>query len=205
MYAAIAFLNVASCIHVVATTFTKARRDNESFLKTLLRNSGFVLQVFLYILYGILYMVPVILFRCLPLSFKSRVRFARRYGFKAGLGLEEKGEMKLKQMTRRGQEADTSRYYQTKDSGHATGLAEFLSIYDMLMLVVKELHYVDLVHLGLVSRGVRAAILPSDAYMQRMVHFRMYSCSNKYKGECWVCRAQICKVGPTPNLRTSLS
>lgn len=82
--------------------------------------------------------------------------------------------------------------YQSRQDGNPTPLANFLSIYDILILITEELHYTDIVHLTQVSKSVREAIIPTTDYAQRLAHFRLYTCSPTTKTQCWLCENQIC-------------
>jgi hypothetical protein len=201
IYAVTAFLNILTCSYFCLITHQEARRLNKSFWK------GFYFSAFKgskFLVHGLfapIYWLPVLLFRFLPLSIKSRVRFARRYGLKAGQGVEEKSETQMKVLVKKTGMGGKRHIgmYESKGNGQPTSLADFLAIYDMLIAVVENLHYVDLVNLGRVSRSVREVVLPSDAYAQRMIHFKMYTCHGESKWECWSCLNLICQVSRCPS------
>ena len=69
----------------------------------------------------------------------------------------------------------------------------FLS-YDVLMLVVRELHFVDVINLSLASRGLRDALLPRADIAARTQALKIYTCEVR-KSECSICGNQICPVG----------
>ncbi|KAF2688305.1 hypothetical protein K458DRAFT_146335 [Lentithecium fluviatile CBS 122367] len=194
IYGLISFLNVTFCIYACLNLYRDSQRNNTPLWKSFLHSTHTFSKIVGFVLFAVVYYAWALLFRFLPVSIKSRVRFARRYGLKAGQGLGEKSEMQMKALKKKFDRGGEKRIYEVKNNGEPTGLAEFLGIYDMLISVVEHLHYVDVVNLGLVSRSVRAAILPNDAYAQRMVHFKMYTCHRKSKKECWVCLNQVCKV-----------
>jgi len=194
IYGTIAFMNIVFCLWVCLHIYLEAQREKRSFWTALLHNALAAMKVLGVIIFAALYWVPRLLFRFLPIAVKSPVRFVRRYGVKAGQGLEEKSAMQLKTLTKTSSGKGDKGVYEGKGNGEPAKLAEFLGIYDMLILVVENLHYVDLINLGLVSRSVREAVLPSEAYAQRMVHFKLYTCHRKGKRACWSCKMQICSV-----------
>jgi hypothetical protein len=194
VYGTIAFINIVACISACLSTYWEAQREKRSFWKALLHTALKGIKILAVFIFASLYWIPTVMFRLLPISIKSRVRFARRYGLKAGQGLEERSEIQLKTLTNMSRKRGERGAYQGKSNGQPADLAEFLGIYDMLISVVENLHYADLINLSLVSRSVREAVLPSDAYAQRMLHFKMYSCHPKGKRECWSCKMQICSV-----------
>jgi hypothetical protein len=189
-------LNVAACIYFCAITYRDSRHQNKSFWKAFLSPASDGVRLAACCIFAFLYLLPLLLFRCLPIYIKSRVRFARRYGLKASQGLKEKSEMKMKTLTNRPSGKGKMRVYESKSDGERAGLADFLAIYDILLTVVENLHYVDLVNLGQVSRSVREAVCPSDSNAQRMIHFKMYACHRETKWECWSCLNLICQVSP---------
>ena len=65
--------------------------------------------------------------------------------------------------------------------------------YDLLMLIVRELHYVDVINLSLVSRGLRGALLLRADVAARTQALRNYTCEGS-KSECSICGNQICSV-----------
>lgn len=192
-YSAIALFSIIATASICLFSYREAHGMSKSFFELMLY--GFI-NLPKYIgafIVAFLYYIPVIFFRCLPISVKSKVRLVRRYGVKAGQGLEEKGEMQMHALKRKIERKGETDKYTAKELGEPTNLGEFLSIYDVLIEVVQHLHYVDVVNLGLVSKSVREAVLPADEYEQRMTHFKMYACHNKGKKQCWVCNNQICR------------
>ncbi|KAF2011242.1 hypothetical protein BU24DRAFT_277346 [Aaosphaeria arxii CBS 175.79] len=144
--------------------------------------------------------IPLLLLKCLPISLKVRIRYARRYLTKVLGRVPPPTEIKLADLTpfRKPGGKSRKREYRGTDPGTPNNLSDFLGIYDMLMLVTQHLHYSDIQSLSLVSKSVREAILPSDTPISvRDLHFRMYTCSSEDdindKRPCYVCNAQICK------------
>ena len=78
----------------------------------------------------------------------------------------------------------------------------FLS-YDLLMLIVRELHYVDVINLSLASRSLRDALLPRADIAARTQALRIYTCEGS-KSECSICGNQICPVGQYQRTTRSL-
>ncbi|KAF2635255.1 hypothetical protein P280DRAFT_523345 [Massarina eburnea CBS 473.64] len=201
-YSSIAFLNLMFCFLRTLYLWRDARKTNNPFWPTVLLDFSTIPKFFAYLLATFLYFIPAILFRCLPISVKSRVRMVRRSSIKAGQIIEEKSGMQLKIIKTKIEDkvhkgGKESGVYVSKGDGVPTNLSEFLSIYDMLILVTQNLHYTDINNLGIVSKSVREAMLPADAYAQRMVHFKMYTCRSD-KTQCWVCDTQVCKYCQSP-------
>ena len=141
----------------------------------------------------ILHTIPVFVFRiCLPKKVKVPVRTARRYAVKTTLGAEQKTEIALKGLKTQLFNKDTIRRYQGTD-GEPTQLAQFLGIYDMLMMVTQHLHYADVLSLSSVSKSVRNSVLPYDDLHRRLNLFKQYTCrGGGAKTPCSVCWIQIC-------------
>jgi hypothetical protein len=146
-------------------------------------------------LLAILWFTPECIFRGLPLSFKSKVRYGRRYLLKAGLGVEQTAKLEskeLKDMYRQHQKEELPRYQ--GGAGEACPLSNLLSVYDMLMAVTEEMHYLDVMTLSRVSKSVREAVLPAHDFDRRIETFRRYTCPGKKKQNCWTCDRQVCTV-----------
>lgn len=191
----IAFLGFVGCFDDTRAICRGARQHGIPVGKALLMSSiqGFKVYPAL-LVYWLIYTIPAFFFRCcLPISVKSRVRFARRYGVKAGQRITDKSAMRMKAL-RKTTVADERKVYVYPGNGQPATLADFLSIYDMLMLVCQHLHYVDIGNLGLVSRHVRETILPADTRIQREIHIKMYTCERGSIKQCWLCMNQICEV-----------
>lgn len=187
-FSLIAVLNILFCSATCIRSARDARRHNRSYRKELLGHLSNLPKIAIIFFLTWVWYLPIVLFRCLPLCVKSRARFATQYTFKAGQEVENKVEMRMKQLIRR----DGTMRYQGADAGKPACLAEFLSIYDILILVVEELHYVDIQNLSLTSKSVREAILPASDYARRSLHFRLYTCEKRSKKQCWLCTNQIC-------------
>ena len=65
--------------------------------------------------------------------------------------------------------------------------------YDLLMLIVRELHFVDVINLSLASRDLRDALFPKADVAARTQALRSYTCEGS-KYECSKCGIQICTV-----------
>ncbi|KAF2111477.1 hypothetical protein BDV96DRAFT_467360, partial [Lophiotrema nucula] len=189
-YSLIAFISIVLSICVCFTTIRENRRTSRSNKQWLAESAIAVPRLFFGILLGLAY-IPVIFFRCLPLAVKSRTRYTRRYADKVRQRVDQNlpspEEIKMKVMKR-----NEKMSYQNQDLPEAVPLANFLGIYDILMLVVPHLHYTDILNLALASRSLREAVLPASDHDQRLSHFRLYTCSESSKTQCWVCTNQIC-------------
>ena len=82
----------------------------------------------------------------------------------------------------------------SKPDTNSERLASFLQM-DIISLIATRLHYVDLVSLSLVSKGVRKAIFPPSAATHTAEQLRILTCDAGTKSQCWSCNKQICKVG----------
>ena len=78
----------------------------------------------------------------------------------------------------------------------------FLS-YDLLMLIVRELHYVDVINLSLASKSLRDTLLPRADIAARTQALRIYTCEGS-KSECSICGNQICPVSQYQRATRSL-
>ena len=203
-YALIAALNIMAFFGAVAS----ARKQDESLKELVISLLKFALDCMhnipkgiAWILAGVLYFLPEGIFRCLPLSFKSKVRFGRRYALKGGLALEQKTELgvvELKDMYKQRKRREIARYQGS--GGEESPLSNFLGVYDMLMAVTEQLHYSDIMHLSCVSKSVREAVLPAHDFERRIETFKRYSCPVGRKKECWICDKQVCRVSLIPSI-----
>ncbi|KAF2264753.1 hypothetical protein CC78DRAFT_543800 [Lojkania enalia] len=168
----IAFLGITSSIIIFLKTVRNNRRQRVSNAKWLLQTAAKFPKNLFAVGVGLVYIV-LLAFRCLPLTVKSRVRYTRRYADKV---------MRKKPGVR----------HLSAAGGKPNSLADFLSIYDILMSVVPYLHYIDIINLSLASKSVHEAVLPDTDYDRRITHFRMYTCRAQSRKQCWVCTNQIC-------------
>lgn len=148
----------------------------------------------MFIIQLVVYQIPMGIFRCcLPTGVKSRVRFVRRCTVKVGVGLEQKigMEMSASKSMVVNRVRPNKRY--VDGEGKAVHLANFLEIYDMLILITRELHYTDMIMLARTSKCVREAVLPAYDYDRRLELFKLYSCYG-HRHECWLCAKQVCKA-----------
>jgi hypothetical protein len=176
-----------------------AKRQGESLRQLVISLSKGVFlnfpKLIVCVLYGILWLLPEGIFRCLPISFKSKVRLGRRYALKSGLGLEQKAELgvtELKEMYKQVQKKRKTRYQ--GGPGEVSPLSNFLGIYDMLIAVTEEMHYSDIMNLSRVSKSVREAVLPANDIDRRIEIFERYTCLRDQKRGCWACDKQTCIV-----------
>jgi hypothetical protein len=200
-YALIDLLNLLAFIGAII----HAKKEGESLRKMVMSLIRGVVMTFpkalCWILYGILWLLPEGLFRCLPISFKSKVRLGRRYALKAGLGLEQEAELgvtELKDVYKRVQRKRIPRYQ--GGAGEASPLSDFLGIYDMLLAVTEQIHYSDIMNLSRVSKSMREAVLPANDIDRRVDVFKRYSCLADGKTYCYTCDKQICTVSPAATM-----
>lgn len=149
-----------------------------------------------WILAGILYFLPESIFRCLPMSIKTPVRQCRRYVTKIGQGAGQRVEIKMIASKKQREAGELAMLAYRAGRGQKCPLSEFLSVYDILLLVTQHLHYVDIEVLGLVSKSVREAVIPHQDMVHRLSVFEKYTCQNFNRGgmsaKCWVCYKQVC-------------
>jgi len=198
-YSLFALLNIVAFICAIVG----ARRRGESVRHMLLAFMSVARDFFLLIPRGLVYLLIAILwhtpewfYRCLlPRSIKSKVRVGRRYALKTGHALGQKVELEVIELKSTYKDTTGSRTPRYRgSSGAPSPLADFLGIYDMLMLVTKDLHYTDVMALSCVSKSVREAVLPADFFEQRLHAFRRYTCSDEERQGCWLCKKPICAV-----------
>lgn len=137
--------------------------------------------------------IPVYIFRCfLPAKAKAPVRTARRCAVKAVVRVEQKTEFALKELKTGGFNNKNTIGRYKGAQGQPTPLAQFLGVYDILMMVIPYLHYADAVNLASVSKSVRHSVLPPDDLYRRLALFKILTCSDAYRAPCWVCSSQTC-------------
>lgn len=169
-------------------------------LKEVVVAGGFLIlreipQALILLLGFILYWLPASVFRCLPLSIKSLVRQGRRLVFKTGLGAEQKIELAMTELTAGMSINKLHPEGVQVGRGQFSLLSQFLDIYDMLLLVTQELHYLDVLNLACVSKSVRESVLPEQDLRRRLGVFKMYTCLEDSNAKCcWTCTNQICSV-----------
>lgn len=177
-----------------------AKQQVIKLLKKIQRCATFLLACTIYLPRGTvalvpftLYTTPVFIFRlCVPRKAKVPVRTARRYAAKTALGAEQKTEIALKGLKTQIFNKDNIARYQGTD-GEPTQLAQFLGIYDMLMMVTQHLHYVDVLSLSSVSKSVRNSVLPHDDLHRRLTLFKRSTCrGGGARTPCSVCWIPIC-------------
>ncbi|KAF2705816.1 hypothetical protein K504DRAFT_439067 [Pleomassaria siparia CBS 279.74] len=191
-YTLIAFINVMVCAYEFMDRIKKPKKQDKSFAKWVWNAAVALPVVICTLLVTVLYVVPVLFFRCLPISAKAKTRYMRRYTMKSGQAIMQVGQVQLEKLKCRvSKKRGMEKRYQGGVAGEPTGLADFLGIYDILILVVENLHYADIVNLSLACKSVRESVLPADDYERRLLHFNMYTCDEP-KTQCWVCANQIC-------------
>ena len=144
------------------------------------------------LVYGVLVYTPILFFRYLPMDFKAPVRSVRRYVTKATIGAEQKIEMMLTERIKHASNSGDTVLPCQGSGGTQNELSRFLAVYDMLIMVAKDLHYTDIASLSSVSKSVRESVLPSNDVSSRLGIFRRYTCGPGEKNTCWGCTNQIC-------------
>ena len=121
---------------------------------------------------------------------------ARRFAIKAATGLKQKISLELSALGKA-----PKKLYADTDGDEVTSLADFLGIYDVLILVARELHYIDIIMLARTCKSVRRAVLPTNEFEHRQEVLKLYTCSGSSprgvcdgKRSCWLCTNQICMV-----------
>ncbi|KAF2202578.1 hypothetical protein GQ43DRAFT_470795 [Delitschia confertaspora ATCC 74209] len=192
IYGTIAGLNILLSMLICVILLVQTRRKSQNMKSWAWENLLSLPRLF-FMVFIIITWIPVALFRCcLPTSWKAKARYGRRYAMKASQQAVSKSkEIKMKAF--QGEKETTSRYENLSGEGKPTNLADFLC-YDILMIIVEDLHYVDVMNLARVSKSVREAVLPATDYARRIQHFKRYSCPGNpsSKTECWVCTNQVC-------------
>ncbi|OAG23402.1 hypothetical protein CC77DRAFT_1048292 [Alternaria alternata] len=121
------------------------------------------------------------------------VRSGRRCVAKTAIGAGQKVEIMLSEVKNGFTKSkDLVEPYRNSYGTH-TPLAQFLGVYDMLVMVTEHLHYTDVISLSTVSKSVRQAVLPSNEISRRLAMFRLYTCEPDKKTNCWSCTNQICE------------
>jgi hypothetical protein len=197
-YTMIAVTNILICCGACVYHYRESKKNNKSFAKWLWEAAIMFPKVIAIIIWAILCLFPINLFRCLPIAFKAKTRYARGYTAKTGLRAVDATEVQLEKLAKKVpmRKREAGMRYKGGIPGEPANLADFLGIYDMLMIVVEDLHYADILNLSLTSKSVRESVLPAEDYERRVKHFRMYTCESTSKTQCWVCTNQICDVSP---------
>jgi len=195
-YTMIAVINIIVCCAVCVYHYQDSKKNNKSFSKWLWEAAIVLPRVIAILVWAILCLFPTNLFRCLPIAFKAKTRYARRYTAKTGLRAVDATELQLEKLAKKVpmRKREARMRYKGGVPGEPANLADFLGIYDMLIVVAEDLHYADILNLSLTSKSVRESVLPAEDYERRLKHFRMYTCESASKTQCWICANQICNV-----------
>ncbi|KAF2806448.1 uncharacterized protein BDZ99DRAFT_573960 [Mytilinidion resinicola] len=190
LYWTIALCNLA--FSIISTVSAAKSSTPQSFRKNLIDSAMALPRLIFFILMG-LSIIPIIIFRCLPLPIKSRFRFGTRYTVKATEVLPPPEEIKMRMMRPTPIPPSHTRYdthgaYEQSPNP----LADFLN-YDILVLIARDLHYVDLINLSLTSKSMRDVVFPGTDHAARSDHFALYTCEPDSKTECWNCTMQTCR------------
>jgi hypothetical protein len=136
---------------------------------------------------AIIWVIAASLFKLLPAQVKQALALALSYTGKWFYYAKSTGRVKLRQLSW----LPRRRAPKVNESDQA--LSTFL-FYDMVILIARHVHYVDLVNLSLVSKRMRVTVFPSLPATDQNGQLRRYSCFGKEKNDCWGCGIQICRV-----------
>lgn len=185
----IAFLGALACVKQSGQTWLGIIKGSWWLLLNGIKAVPLVLYFFLA---GVLYYLPEFFFRCLPVGIKGPIRRTRRVAIKTGLGVEQHAELKMTEIVAEIKKKQAVKRRFQGGEGQNSPLAEFLGIYDMLLLVTPELHFVDVMSLSRVSKSIREVVLPLNDFDRRFGVFEMYTCPGDNKSRCWICSNQVC-------------
>lgn len=73
-------------------------------------------------------------------------------------------------------------------------LQQILTIEHVLLELVSNLHYEDVINLSLSSKAVREAVYPGRDLEHRVPKLKKYCCEKQSKKECLYCNKKICRV-----------
>lgn len=202
-YALISLLQMLAFFGTITTAKNQANHTKQSWTdiaKSTFYCVGQIPRGAMLLSWALGVILPEYIFRCLPQWIQTPVRYGERQVVKAGLGVVQETEMQVTEVTtgvkHRIRARENGKY--AGGDGEQTPLAEFLGIYDMLMLVTEHLHYIDINNLSRVSKSVREAVLPEQDFERRMKVFKLYTCSTTpHKEQCWTCNNQVCAVSPS--------
>ncbi len=159
-------------------------------------------QLILACLFGVLWLLPFLIpqmfFRALPIAIKAPIRSGRRHAIKAALGMKQKLSLKSRELTKQMESEKHKKARYQGGAGEKSPLSEFLGIYDIFMLVIEDLHYLDVMNLSQVSKSVREAVLPVHDFDRRRFVIECYTCRSSSKFKCWSCPNTTCTVSFTP-------
>ncbi|KAF2659022.1 hypothetical protein K491DRAFT_775905 [Lophiostoma macrostomum CBS 122681] len=119
-----------------------------------------------------------------------RIRFAYWYAVKATRRLRSKElafEVAVPYKPRYG--------YQV----HNPKLMEVLNIEHVLLEIVENSHYEDIINFSLASRAVREAVFPGEDLEMRVPKLKKHCCEEDTKTDCFYCNKKICDECSTVN------
>ncbi|OAG02043.1 uncharacterized protein CC84DRAFT_981693 [Paraphaeosphaeria sporulosa] len=191
LVASMVFFNICNCFFACVrlgkeVNSSKISHSQLPIWKQLLPTLMLPFREFMVLCFWILLYVPCLTFRRFPASVQSRVLFAMRCRVKSFQGRFQ--QRKPAQCA----QTDHNGAWMTALQGKNTDapLAEFLCVYDVLVMVTTHLHYVDITNLSLVSRRIHKTLLPAKDAPSNFL--RTYSCNPGFKARCYVCPNQIC-------------
>ena len=153
-----------------------------------------LLGILLAVFWLLPWIIPQMIFRALPLSFKAPVRSNRRYAVKVQQGVEQKMLMKIRKIKKQMNKKSHIKERYQGGEGQKSPLSDFLGIYDIFMLIIEDLHYLDVMNLSQVSKSVREVVLPVHDFDRRKFVIECYTCRFTSKFKCWACTNTTCSV-----------
>ena len=193
MFALLAACNIIFSLAVMVSEFKDGSYRRHRSIHQWVLDTILVIPKAIVAIFCCLALVPPCLFHCLPTCIKSRARFGARYVAKTGRRVPSPREIKLRHMRPK----NSKPRYEGGYEGKGTTFTDFLC-YDVLVLIARDLHYVDLFNLSLASKSVRDVVFPRSDFATRSEHFKIYSCDELTKTQCWICTIQVCNVNLTP-------
>ncbi|KAI1122934.1 hypothetical protein F5Y10DRAFT_252888 [Nemania abortiva] len=167
----VAILYALSAITNIVLGASSRQRGNSPSLSRILKGIGSALA-------GCVYLI-------LPRRVHNALFFASRY---VGHWFDYKGSRTRQQV----RDVYNLLPRRTHAKGKGEGLHTVLSP-EALKRIVLNLHYVDVVNLGLTSKRIREAVFPRQkGYTADKEELRYYSCWGHKKSDCWGCGIQIC-------------
>lgn len=107
------------------------------------------------------------------------------------MAVEEKTETELRAWTKKPRQ----RYIDTESKDQVPPLARFPCDYEALILLVQQLHYVDVLVFACTCKSVRSVVLPSHDFDRRLTVISRHACGES-KERCWLCMNQVCELRP---------
>ncbi|KAF2440010.1 hypothetical protein P171DRAFT_489786 [Karstenula rhodostoma CBS 690.94] len=194
LVASMIFFNICNCFFACLSlakevTLSRLPYSQLPFWNNILPTLMLPFRDFGVLCFWILCYVPCLVFRRLPESFQARILFAIRCSSKS---IQARFRQRSSAQGARDDHSGTWTHV-LREKSPVTPLAEFLGVYDVLVMVATHLHYNDIVNLSLVSRSICQTLLPAPDSAQQPLHLGAYTCDPVTRAQCWACLNQICK------------